>query len=87
MNLAERGSQTAKDGFRNEDDVIKKFNDWKIDNDAQSWLILMKYKLDEIEFVEAVKISGFKTDIQVQVRIKLKKALDVENLQVKLQIY
>ena len=84
MNLAERGSQTAKDGFRNEDDVIKKFNDWKIDNDAQSWLILMKYKLNEIEFVEAVKISGFKTDIQVQVRIKLKKALDVENLQVKL---
>ena len=84
MNLAERGSQTAKDGFRNEDDVIKKFNDWKIDKDAQSWLILMKYKLDEIEFVEAIKISGFKTDIQVQVRIKLKKALDVENLQVKL---
>lgn len=84
MNLAERGSQTAKVGFRNEDDVIKKFNDWKIDKDAQSWLILMKYKLDEIEFVEAIKISGFKTDIQVQVRIKLKKALDVENLQVKL---
>jgi hypothetical protein len=84
MNLIERGSQTAKDGFRNEDNIVKKFNDWKKDKDAQSWLILMKYKLSEIEYVEAVKISGYKTDVQVQVTIKLKKAIDVENLQVKL---
>ena len=84
MNLIERGSQTAKDGFRNEDDIVNKFNDWEKDKDAQAWLILMKYNLEEIEYVEAVKISGFKTDVQVQVRIKLKKALDVENLQVKL---
>ncbi len=84
MNLVERGSQTAKDGFRNEDDIVEKFNDWKKDKDAQAWLILMKYKLSEIEYVEAVKISGYKTDVQVQVTIKLKKAIDVENLQVKL---
>ncbi len=44
----------------------------------------MGYKLKEIEYVEAVIISGYKTDVQVQVRIKLKKAIDVENLQVKL---
>jgi len=84
MNLVERGSQTAKDGFRNEDDIVEKFNDWKKDKDAQAWLILMKYKLSEIENVEAVKISGYKTDVQVQVTIKLKKTIDVENLQVKL---
>ncbi len=84
MNLVERGSQTAIDGFRNEDDIVSKFNDWKSDKDAQSWLILMRYELIEIEFVEAVKISGYKTDVQVQVTIKLKKAIDVENLQVKL---
>lgn len=84
MNLVGRGSQTAKDGFRNEDDIVKKFNDWKKDKDAQAWLILMKYNFSEIEYVEAVKISGFKTDVQVQVTIKLKKAIDVENLQVKL---
>lgn len=84
MNLVERGSQTAKDGFRNEDDIVKKFNDWKKDKDAQAWLILMKYKLSEIEYLEAVKISGYKTDVQVQVTIKLRKAIDVENLQVKL---
>ncbi len=87
MNLVEKGSQTAKEGFKNEDDIVKKFNNWKKDKIAQSWLILMKYKLSEIEFVEAVKLSanlGGKTDVQVQVTIKLKKAIDVENLQVKL---
>jgi len=84
MNLIERGSQTARDGFRNEDDIVEKFNDWKKDKEAQEWLILMKYKISEIEYVEAVKISGYKTDVQVQVTIKLKKAIDVENLQVKL---
>ena len=84
MNKVERGSQTAKNGFRNEDDIVRKFNDWNNDKDAQNWLILMKYKLSEIEYVEAIKISGYKTDVQVQVTIKLKKAIDVENLQVKL---
>lgn len=84
MNPVERGSQTAKDGFRNESDVVEKFNNWESDKDAQEWLILMKYTLSEIEYVEAVKISGYKTDVQVQVTIKLKKAIDVENLQVKL---
>lgn len=84
MDLILRGSQTAKDGFKNEDDIVKKFNDWRKDKEAQAWLSLMKYKLIEIEYVEAVKISGYKTDVQVQVTIKLKKAIDVENLQVKL---
>ncbi len=84
MVLIEKGSQTAKDGFQNEDDIVRKFNNWKKDKDAQSWLVLMKYKLSEIEYVEAVKISGFKTDVQVQITIKLKKAIDVENMQVKL---
>ncbi len=84
MNSIKKGSQTAKDGFRNEDDIIKKFNNWKKDKDAQTWLVLMKYKISEIEYVEAVKIVGYKTDVQVQVSIKLKKAIDIENLQVKL---
>lgn len=44
----------------------------------------MKYSLTEIEYVKAEKLSGYKTDVQVQVSIKLKKVLDVENLQVKL---
>ncbi len=44
----------------------------------------MDYKLDEIEYVEAIVLSGYKADVQVQVTIKLKKAIDVENIQVKL---
>lgn len=83
MDLIQKGTLTAKDGFKNEDDIVKKFNNWKKDKDAQDWLVLMNYKLKEIEYVEAVKISGYKTDVQVQVTIKLKKAIDVENLQVK----
>lgn len=78
------GSQIAKNGFINEHDIINRFNNWKNDKEAQNWLVIMKYKLSEIEYVEAVKISGYKTDVQVQVTIKLKKAIDVENLQVKL---
>ena len=44
----------------------------------------MDYNLNEIEYVEATVLSGCKTDVQVQVTIKLKKVIDVENLQVKL---
>lgn len=84
MTTVEKGSQTAKDGFRNEDDIVNKFNNWEDDTEAQIWLQIMEYDLKEIEYVEAVKISGYKTDVQVQVTIKLKKAIDVENLQVKL---
>ena len=78
------GSQTAKNGFKNEDDIVEKFNNWEKDKDAQIWLTIMNFKLREIEYVEAVKISGYKIDVQVQVEIKIKKAIDVENLQVKL---
>jgi hypothetical protein len=79
------GSETAKGGFRNEDDVIEKFNNWKNEKIAQDWLVKMGYAIKEIEFVKAVKISGnYKTDVQVQVTIKLKEAIDCENLSIKL---
>ena len=84
MHSAEKGSQIAKDGFENEKDIIKKFNNWEIDSDAQSWLVSMGYILEEIEYVEAFQHSGFKADVQVQVRIKLKNLIDAQNLQLKL---
>ena len=80
----DKGSQIAKDGFRNEDEVVEKFNNWQTDSESQLWLETMGYDLKEIELVEAFKLSGYKTDVQVQVRIKLKNLIDVENLQVKL---
>ncbi len=84
MDLVENGSQIAKGGFKNKNDVVRKINDWENDKDAQEWLLLMQYKLSEIEYVKAIKLSGYKTDVQLQVTIKLKEVLDVENLQVKL---
>lgn len=84
MNLIKLGSETAKNGFKNEDDIVGKFNNWKMDYEAQKWLIIMEYELYEIEYVNAIKLHGYKTDIQVQVTIKLKNAIDVQNLQVKL---
>lgn len=78
------GSQTAKNGFLNEDDIVNKFNAWNTDEDAKKWLLIMQYELSSIEYVKAVKLSGYKTDVQVQVTIKLKEAIDVQNLQVKL---
>jgi len=78
------GSETAKNGFKNEKDIVLKFNNWKKDSEAKKWLKVMGYKLSEIEYVEAIVLSGCKTDVQVQISIKLKKAIDVENLQVKL---
>jgi len=84
MDKVQLGSNTAKNGFKNEGDIVEKFNNWKKDADAQQWLSIMNYNLKEIEYVEAIKLSGYKTDVQVQVTIKLKKAIDVENLQVKL---
>ncbi len=44
----------------------------------------MQYKLDDIEFVKAIILSGFKADVQVQITIKLKEAIAAENIQVKL---
>ncbi len=84
MDKISKGSQTAKNGFRNEKDIVSKFINWKNDEEASSWLKIMGYNLNEIEYVEAAIISGYKTDVQVQVSIKLKKIIDVENLQVKL---
>ena len=78
------GSQTARNGFRNEDDIVDKFNNWKIDEDATKWLIIMNYIIEEIEYVKAIKISGNKADVQVQITIKLKTAIDAQNIQVKL---
>ena len=82
--LIKLGSETAKGGFRNEDDIVRKFNDWKKDEDAQKWLGIMGYPADEIEKVKAVRLRGEKTDVQAQITIYMKNAIAAENLSVKL---
>lgn len=81
------GSKTAKAGFRNENDVIERFNNWKKDSIAKAWLAEMNYNIDDIEFVKASKVKGqYKADIQVRITvlIKLKSQEDIQNLQIKL---
>lgn len=84
MDLVQKGSQTAKNGFKNEQDICDKFNNWENDIEAKNWLLIMNYNLEEIETVNAVVLHGFKADVNVQVKIKLKTAIDTENIQVKL---
>ncbi len=86
-NLKQLGSTTAKGGFKNEQDVINRFNNWEKDKVAQNWLEAMSYNLEEIEYVKAFKVGGqYKADIQVrvQITIKLKSQSDIQNMQVKL---
>lgn len=66
------GSNTAKNGFKNEDEIRDKFNNWKADKDAQDWLVAMNYKLAEIENVVAAKPHGEKADVEVVVTTREK---------------
>jgi len=66
----ELGSQTAKNGFRNEAEIQVKFNNWKTDEDARSWLAVMDYKVAEIESVTATKPHGEKADVEVTIKTK-----------------
>jgi len=83
--LVKLGSKTAKSGFKNEYEVIEKFNNWKTDEDAQDWLVAMDYRIEKIESVKAVKVPGHhKADIQVKITITFKEALGIENISLKL---
>ncbi|MGH9821102.1 MAG: type II restriction endonuclease [Pyrinomonadaceae bacterium] len=79
---AELGSETAKNGFRNEDEICDKFNAWKTDEDAIGWLAAMNYKLAQIESVTATKPHGEKADVEV--RIKTRKGESTEGISIKL---
>ena len=64
----ERGSQTAKGGFRNEDEIRNKFNNWRIDADARAWLAAMNYNVAAIESLVAVKPHGAKSDVELRIK-------------------
>lgn len=64
------GSKTAKDGFKNEDEIRDKFNNWRTDVDAKNWLASMNYRIGEIESVAASKPHGEKADVEVKVKTK-----------------
>ncbi len=78
----EVGSKTAKDGFRNEDEIRDKFNAWKSDPEAGAWLEAMKYELADIKEVSASKPHGEKADVEV--RVKTTSGERVERISIKL---
>ena len=67
ITAVERGSATAKGGFRNENDIRDKFNNWSKDADAWAWLAAMGYDTSTIKDVTAAKPSGEKSDVVVTV--------------------
>lgn len=64
------GSETAKNGFKNEDDIKAKFLNWRSDTNAQSWLGAIGYKLSAIDSILVTKPHGEKADIEVTVNTK-----------------
>ncbi len=63
------GSQTAKGGFQNEEDVCDRFNRWQTDAVAREWLAIMHGQLDGIETVTATIPRGAKAKTDVEVRV------------------
>ena len=76
------GSETAKNGFKNETEIQNKLNSWRSDNDAQAWIVSMGYVLADVESVSAVKPHGEKADVEV--RIKTSRGEKVEGISIKL---
>jgi hypothetical protein len=64
------GSETAKNGFKNEDDIKAKFLNWRSDVNAQSWLGVIGYKLSAVDSILVTKPHGEKADIEVTVNTK-----------------
>lgn len=63
----EVGSATAKGGFRNEDEIRDKFNNWKTDLDSKAWLKVMGHDPNKVLSVTASKPHGYKADVEVVV--------------------
>lgn len=63
----ERGSATAKGGFRNENEIRDKFINWRDDADVRAWLAEMGHDVAAIKEISAVKPSGEKADVVVTV--------------------
>ena len=83
MDLEKVGSNTARNGFRNEDVVQDKFNNWHADIEATKWIEIMGYSIEGIKEIEAVKPAGNpKTDVSVTITtVNSKKH---ENISIKL---
>lgn len=51
------GSETAKGGFKNEEHIAEKFQNYKVDNEAKIWLDVMGYNFKQVKSLEAKTIA------------------------------
>ena len=56
LNKKELGSKTAKGGFKNEELITSKFNNYLKDKDAKNWLKIMGYNYKKIHKLIALQI-------------------------------
>lgn len=62
------GSRVAKSGFKNEEDIVKKINNWESDSDAEDWLRIIFGSLDKIKNVQCENLSNnVKPDICINI--------------------
>lgn len=80
------GSKIAKDGFKNEQDIVFKFNNWQNDVEAKDWLEALGHNPTDVTLVRAIKVKmpiEVKPDIQVTIQSRTK-GLFVEGISIKL---
>ena len=75
MTTFELGSATAKGGFANEKAICNKFNNWKSDNEAQLWLKIMGYNVEQVDSVEAIHIPAKIGKVKAE-QLKLKESFE-----------
>lgn len=95
---SEKGSLIAKSGFKNEEVVVSKFNNYLLDTDAQEWLIYMGYTVSEIIRLTAKIIPASvkqkvkqhvqtmklqKADAQISIEIVIEGIVYFENISIK----
>lgn len=66
----ELGSLTARNGFKNEDEIRDKFNAWRSDPDARKWLVAMGHDPAQIIELAAWKPHGEKADVEVMIKTR-----------------
>lgn len=76
-----KGSEIAKNGYKNEEEVAKKFANWMFDGDALKWLEQMGYK-DGVHHINVHVLHGQKSDIELH--IKTTSGYKIERIQIKL---
>ena len=58
LSKQELGSKTAKSGFKNEHDIVYKFNNFKNDADARNWLNILGYEPSKVNKIFAIQIPA-----------------------------